>query len=54
MTVYLLSGESRDHRGCEGAVHEGVLRVYRARPMGFGSGDLVAAYPLTSIERWEP
>lgn len=54
MTVYLLSGVARDHRGCVGHVHDGVLTVWTERPYGFGGGDVVAHYPLTSVERWEP
>ncbi len=54
MTVYLLNGESHEHHGCTGRVHDGVLHVWRERPMGFGSADPIACYPLTSIERWEP
>jgi hypothetical protein len=52
--VILLSGDVREHPGCKARVDDGVLHVWKERPMGFGSGDTVAHYPLTSIERWEP
>lgn len=54
MKVFLLSGDVRDHPYCESRVYEGVLHVWKERPMGFGAGDPVANYPLTSVERWEP
>lgn len=52
MTVYLLSGQVKIHQGCRGRVHDGVLYIEETR--GYDSGKTVMAYPLTSVERWEP
>ena len=54
VTVYLLNGTSREHRECEHLVHNGVLHIFKEKPMGFGGRSPVASYPLTAVERWEP
>ena len=54
MTVYLLNGTSRVHPSCEHLVHNGVLHIFKKKPMGFGDRSPVASYPLAAVEWWEP
>lgn len=54
MTVYTISGNTHEYAQCRGVVHNGVLTIMFDNTNGYRSGETVAQFPLTSVERWVP
>ena len=54
MTVYTMTGAIREHPGCYSHLsRDGMLQIFKPRPI-CAAADLVASYPITSVEHWEP